>query len=200
MSGLAPMHSKKELQTILKEKYGINKNISQSLATEDCQQVLAILQREPSTIKLVESFAEKNTDLGQRNQYFGRLRNNAEKKLQKLQSEYQQLENQIASMEQAKIGLIDRKEIITKETQVLEADIKRLSAEKKILAGKVQTLTTHNDELVEANMQLKKDNKELKNVVDQIRLRLARDTKMLLQYEDSEIRKALIRMFRWTLG
>ena len=49
-------------------------------------------------------------------------------------------------------------------------------------------------------MQLKKDNKELKNVVDQIRLRLARDTKMLLQYEDSEIRKALIRMFRWTLG
>ena len=154
MSGPAPMHSKKELQTILKEKYGINKNISQSLATEDCQQVLAILQREPSTIKLVESFAEKNTDLGQRNQYFGRLRNNAEKKLQKLQSEYQQLENQIASLEQSKIGLIDRKEIITKETQVLEADIKRLSAEKKILAGIVQPLTTHNDELVEANMQL----------------------------------------------
>ena len=48
--------------------------------------------------------------------------------------------------------------------------------------------------------QLKKDNKELKNVVDQIRLRLAHDTKMLLQYEDSEIRKALIRLFRWTLG
>jgi hypothetical protein len=54
--------------------------------------------------------------------------------------------------------------------------------------------------LTEANTQLKKDNKDLKNIVDQIRLRLARDTKELLEYEDNEIRKALIRLFRWTLG
>ena len=194
------MPSKKELQTILKDKYGINKNISQSLAVEDCEQVLAILQQEPSTVKLVDSFAEKNTDLSKNNRHFGLLRTNAEKKFQKLQSEYQQLETQIAAMEQAKKGLIDRKQIIAKETQNLEAEIKRLSAEKQHLSSKVQTLTTYNDELVEANTQLKKDNKELKNVVDQIRLRLARDTKMLLQYEDSEIRKALIRLFRWTLG
>lgn len=194
------MPSKKELQTILKEKYGINKNISQSLTTQDCEQLLSTLQKEPSTVKLVESFAEKNGNLGQRNQHFGLLRTNAEKKFQKLQSEYQQIETQIAEIEQAKVGLIDRKETITAETQTLEADIQRLSAEKQQLNIKVQTLTTHNDELVEANMQLKKDNKELKNIVDQIRLRLARDTKMLLQYEDSEIRKALIRLFRWTLG
>lgn len=194
------MPSKKELQTILKEKYGINKNISQSLATADCEQLLAALKREPSTVKLVESFAEKNTDLGQRNQYFGRLRNNAEKKFEKLQSEYQQFESQITAMEKAKADLIARKEALTKENQVLNADVKRLDAEKKHLAVKTQTLTTHNDELVEANTQLKKDNKDLKNYVDQIRLRLARDTKMLLQYEDSEIRKAMIRLFRWTLG
>ena len=194
------MPSKKELQTVLKEKYGINKNISQSLATADCEQRLVTLQREPSTVKLVESFAEKNTDLGRNNQHYGLLRKNAEKKFEKLQSEYQQLESQIAAMEQAKAGLMDRKQTITKETQALEADIKRLSAEKQHLAVKVQTLTVHNDELTTANTQLKKDNKELKNIVDQIRLRLARDTKMLLQYEDSEIRKALIRLFRWTLG
>ena len=72
--------------------------------------------------------------------------------------------------------------------------------ENKTLSSKVQTLSTQNDELVDANEQLKKDNKDLKNIVDQIRLRLARDTKMLLEYEDSEIRKALIRLFRWTLG
>ena len=205
---------KTELQTILKEKYGINKNISQSLAAEDCEQVLAILQNEPSTVKLVELFAEKNNYLGRINQHFGLLRNNAEKKLQKLQSEYQQLKTQITTIEKAKGGLIDQKQTITAETQALQADIKRLSAEKQHLAVKVQTLSTHNDELVKANtqlkkdngelvkthMQLKQDNKELKNVVDQIRLRLARDTKMLLQYEDSEIRKALIRLFRWTLG
>jgi hypothetical protein len=64
----------------------------------------------------------------------------------------------------------------------------------------VQTIVTEKDELAEANNQLKRDNKELKNIVDQIRLRLARDTKMLLQYEDSELRKAVIRLFRWTLG
>ncbi|MGD1857266.1 MAG: hypothetical protein ACFB2W_23780 [Leptolyngbyaceae cyanobacterium] len=194
------MPSKKELQTVLKEKYGINKNISQSLATADCEQLLATLQREPSTVKLVESFAEKNTDLGQRNQYFGRLRNNAEKKFQTLKLEYEQFEDQITAMEQAKQKLANRIQTITKETRVLEAERKRLSAEKQHLASKVQTLATHNDELVDANTQLKKDNKELKNVVDQIRLRLARDTKMLLQYEDSEIRKAMIRLFRWTLG
>ncbi|MEL6229447.1 MAG: hypothetical protein AAFR24_06000 [Cyanobacteria bacterium J06627_3] len=194
------MPSKKELQTILKEKYGINKNISQSLATEDCEQLLTTLKNQPSAVKLVESFSEKNVDLGRRNQHFGLLRTNAEKKLQKLQSEYQQLENQIEAIEQAKVTLVDRKENITKETQVLKADIKRLSAEKQHLASKVQVLTTNNDELAAANTQLKKDNKELKNVVDQIRLRLARDTKMLLQYEDSEIRKAMIRLFRWTLG
>lgn len=37
------MPSKSELQTILKEKYGINKNISQSLALEDCENLLAVL-------------------------------------------------------------------------------------------------------------------------------------------------------------
>ena len=194
------MHSKKELQTILKEKYGINKNISQSLAVEDCEQVLTILRQEPSTVKLVESYAEKNTDLGRNNQHYGLLRKNAEKKLQKLRSEYQQFESQITAIEKANADLIVRKEKLTRENQALNADIKRLDAEKQHLAVKTQTLTIHNDELVEANMQLKKDNKELKNVVDQIRLRLARDTKMLLQYEDSEIRKALIRLFRWTLG
>ena len=194
------MRSKKELQTLLKEKYGINKNISQALAAEDCEQVLATLQREPSTLKLVESFADKNTHLGRNNQHFGLLRSNAEKKLQKLQSEYQQIETQVAAVEKARKELIERRALIEKENKLLQADITRLSSEKTHLTSKVQTLTTHNDELVEANTQLKKDNKELKNVVDQIRLRLARDTKMLLQYEDSEIRKALIRLFRWTLG
>jgi len=90
--------------------------------------------------------------------------------------------------------------VLLKEQQALENQINELTADNKNLSLKVQTLITRNDELSEANDRLKRDNKELKNVVDQIRLRLARDTKMLLQYEDSEIRKALIRLFRWTLG
>lgn len=194
------MPSKKELQAILHDRYGINKNISQVLGTEDCEQLLATLQTQPSTVRLVESYASKNSELGKNNQHYGRLRSNAEKKLKTLQSEYQQLESQIVTMEKAKADLSDRKVVIAKETAALEAEIKRLTTEKSLLNSRVQNLTTQNDELVDANTQLKKDNKELKNVVDQIRLRLARDTKMLLQYEDSEIRRALIRLFRWTLG
>ncbi|WP_250565194.1 hypothetical protein [Adonisia turfae] len=194
------MPSKKELQAILQNRYGINKNISQPLDTEDCEQLLATLQSQPSAVKLVDSYASKNSELGKNNRYYGQLRSNAEKKLKKIQSEYQELEVQIAMVEKAKANLSERKQIITKETAALEADVKRLTAEKLHLNSKVQTLTTQNDELFEANAQLKKDNKELKNIVDHIRLRLARDTKMLLQYEDSEIRKALIRLFRWTLG
>ena len=200
MSAVLQSAPKEELQTILKEKYGINKNISQSLAAEECEQLMITLQREVSMVKIVQSFVEKNTNLERRNQHFGLLRINTEKKLQKLQSEYQQLKIQINSMEKSEAGLSDQTQVVTAETTALQTDVKRLSTEKQFLSNKIQTLITHNDELVEANTQLKKDNKELKNVVDQIRLRLARDVKMLLQYEDSEIRKALIRLFRWTLG
>jgi predicted RNase H-like nuclease (RuvC/YqgF family) len=66
--------------------------------------------------------------------------------------------------------------------------------------AKVETLTSQNTELTGANEQLKKDNKDLKNIVDQIKLQLARDTKALLQYEDNQIRRAVIKLFRWTLG
>lgn len=222
------MPSKKELQSILRERYGINKNVSQALDTEDCEQILMTLQRDPSAARLVSAFAEKNADLGKRNQHFGRLRSNAESKLQAseksyqqlsarsarmeqakveaeqklqvLQADYRQLTSQVAQMEQVKLGLEDRKSVITGETKTLEAEISRLQSEKQNLTSRVQTLTTQNDELSDANAQLKKDNKDLKNLVDQIRLRLARDTKALLQYEDNEIRKAMIRLFRWTLG
>ena len=194
------MASKKELQNILKEKYGINKNISQPLDTENCEQLLAILQSQPSAAKLVNCFVSKNSALSQNNRNFSQLRSQAEKKLQSLQAEYTQLEKSITDLEQSKGKLDSRKQQLSQEHQALEAEISKLSAQNQTMAAKVQTLTLQNDDLIQANDQLKKDNKELKNIVDQIRLRLARDTKKLLQYEDSEIRKALIRLFRWTLG
>ncbi|HEY9833975.1 MAG TPA: hypothetical protein V6D26_25715, partial [Stenomitos sp.] len=55
-------------------------------------------------------------------------------------------------------------------------------------------------ELSQVNEELKKDNKDLKNIIDAIKLRLAIDVKSLLRYEDSEIRKALIKLFNSTLG
>lgn len=187
------MPTKGTLQDTLKATYGINKNITQSLSAVECEELLTLLQDQESANKLVQSFIVKNEELSQNNRNFGQQRSQAQKKLKSLQIENEKLEKDITALQ-------DRRGRLSQEQQELEEQIKQLSEQNKTLSGKVQTLTTHNDELVDANEQLKKDNKDLKNIVDQIRLRLARDTKMLLEYEDSEIRKALIRLFRWTLG
>lgn len=194
------MTLKSQLQTVLKENYGINKNVTQSLSLEDCENLLMLLKNYPSAEKLVQSFVEKNDALSQNNRYYGQRRSQAEKKLEQLQAEYQQTQKSIDELEKANKELQGRKGFLSAEQQQLKAQAEHLASENQSLSSKIQTLTTKNDELVEANDQLKRDNKELKNIVDQIRLRLARDTKMLLQYEDSELRKAMIRLFRWTLG
>ncbi|ASC69491.1 hypothetical protein XM38_004180 [Halomicronema hongdechloris C2206] len=194
------MPSKSQLQATLKEKYGINKNITQRLSAADCENLLNLLDTQSSAERLVEVFVDKNNELSNNNRYFGQRRSQAEKKFERLQAEHHQLQKSIAELEAKNNNLGERKQGLFEEQQALEAEINKLTSENRNLSVKVQSLTTHNDELVTANDQLKKDNKELKNIVDQIRLRLARDTKLLLQYEDSEIRKALIRLFRWTLG
>ncbi|NEP63849.1 MAG: hypothetical protein F6K31_44320 [Symploca sp. SIO2G7] len=194
------MPTKNDFQDTLKEKYSINKNITQPLSAVECEEFLALLESKPSAIKLVESFVAKNEELSRNNRNYGQQRSQVQKKLKSLQVEHEKLEKEIKELETSNGSLGDRKSQLSQEHQELEAQIQQLSSENKTLSSKVQSLTTHNDELVDANEKLKKDNKDLKNVVDQIRLRLARDTKMLMQYEDSEIRKALIRLFRWTLG
>ncbi len=194
------MVTKDELQNALKEKFSINKNISQPLSKEECERLLDLLYNEPSATKLVSSYADKNSSLGRNNATYGRARSQAEHKFEVLQAEHLKLEKSIEFIEQAKTILENKKRLLEEEQKKLEAEVQGLSSKNKSLASKVQTLTTQNDELTVANTQLKKDNKDLKNIVDQIKLRLAKDTKMLLQYEDSEIRKAVIRLFRWTLG
>jgi chromosome segregation ATPase len=187
------MASKVELQNILKVKYGINKNISQPLSLDECERMLDLLEREPSAIKLIESFAQKNGILGRNNATFGRQRSLAENRLEALTQDYQELESSVQALEASSAALTNRKQQLEQEQQKLEVEVETLAATNRILDNKVEELTTAND-------RLKRDNKDLKNIVDAIRLRLARDTQELLKYEDSEIRKALIRLFRWTLG
>jgi len=194
------MPTKTALQDTLKEKYSINKNITQPLSVVECEEFLALLDSQPSAIKIVESFIAKNEELSRNNRNYGQQRSQAQKKLKSLQVEHEKLEKEIKELEKSNGSLGDRKSQLSQEHQELAAQVQQLSSENEVLSSKVQSLTTHNDELVDANEKLKKDNKDLKNIVDQIRLRLARDTKMLLQYEDSEIRKVLIRLFQWTLG
>lgn len=194
------MASKDELQNILKDKYGINKNVSQALNKDECERLLIILGSESSAARLIESFVEKNSSLSTNNALFGRMRNKAEKRLETLQAEYSALEEAIKDIEASKLTLETKKKQLEIDRAKLETEVTNLSSEITTLGSKVKKLNTENTELIGANEQLKKDNKDLKNLVDAIRLRLAKDTKRLLQYEDSEIRKALIRLFKWTLG
>lgn len=194
------MPSKSQLQTILKDKYGINKNITQSLAFEDCESLLLALQNQPETVKLVEALVDKNDELSKNNRFYGQRRSQAEKRLEKLKSENQQLEQSIADLEERNRSLSGRKGDLFEEQSALEAQVKTLTEQNQRLNIRVDHLSSDNEKLIEANDELKRDNKELKNLVDQIRLRLARDMNTLLQYEDSELRKAMIRLLRWTLG
>ncbi|WP_138500048.1 hypothetical protein [Nostoc sp. PA-18-2419] len=86
------------------------------------------------------------------------------------------------------------------QNEKYETDIKSLTDTNRVLEMKMNKITAQNKELIQVNEQLKKDNKVLKNLIDEIRLKLAINTKKLLQYEDSEIRQALIIMFKSTLG
>ncbi len=194
------MASKDELQTVLKSKYGINKNISQPLNLEECTRLLYVLDSEVGAAKLVESFAQKNSTLGGKNSYYSRIHNQAKRKLESVEAEYRELEDSIKYLEESKTTLESKKQQLEQEKKNLESEIQNLSSSNINLATKVDDLTSSNAELFEANDQLKKDNKSLKNIVDAIRLRLARDTNELLKYEDNEIRKALIKLFKWTLG
>jgi chromosome segregation ATPase len=194
------MASKDELQTVLKSKYGINKDISKPLNLEECQRLLDLLDSETGAVKLVESFAQKNTQLGDSSRQHGSRRSSAERKLESVKAEYRELEDSIRQIEASKITLETKKQQLEKEKKTLESQIQHLSSENLTMATRVDALASNNNELLEANDQLKKDNKSLKNIVDAIRLRLARDTNELLKYEDNEIRKALIKLFKWTLG
>lgn len=194
------MTSKDELQTVLKSKYSINKNISQPLTLEECTRLLYLLEHEVGAAKLVESFAQKNSTLGDNNRIYGRMREHSERKLESVKAEYLELEDSIKKLEESKTTLESKRQQLEQEKKNLESEIQNLSSDNLNLSTKVDQLTSNNNELLEANDELKKDNKSLKNIVDAIRLRLARDTNELLKYEDNELRKALIRLFKWTLG
>lgn len=93
------------------------------------------------------------------------------------------------------------------EVRSLTLANEQLKKENTALKDKLQDLTSFNKDLDAKlkksnliNEQLKKDNKDLKNVVDAIKLKLAVEVNQLLKYEDSEIRKALIKLFKSTLG
>jgi hypothetical protein len=89
-----------------------------------------------------------------------------------------------------------QKGMVTKKTK----EVEQRDKEKNSLEAETKALVSKNSELVKANDVLKKDNKQLANLVHQIKLKLAKDINKLMQYEDSEIRKALAKWFKSTQG
>ena len=84
-----------------------------------------------------------------------------------------------------------QKGIVTKRSKELSLTVD----ENKELQNKTNFLNSKNNELTQVNEELQKDNKALKNIVDQIRLKLALDMKQLVKFEDSEIRKELMKWY-----
>jgi chromosome segregation ATPase len=99
-----------------------------------------------------------------------------------------------------KIELLKVKDELGKDKNELEKIQERIEKDKIELSRVNQQLKKDKTELSKVNEELKKDNKDLKNILDAIKLRLAIDVKNLLRYEDSEIRKALIKWYKSTLG
>lgn len=118
-------------------------------------------------------------------------------------------------LQAAQKGLVTRKqkELTEKEAkihdlvkQIIDLKENAPSAEFIQLQAKLQALESDRDEILaskdklkKVNEQLIKDNRDLRNIVDHIKLKLARDMKSLMRYEDSEIRRAVIRLFKQTL-
>ena len=81
-----------------------------------------------------------------------------------------------------------------------ESSQSKFTPQIKKLSERNKELSDQNKELSKANRALKKDNKDLKNITDAIKLRLAQETKQLLQLKNSQIKKGLVKLLNSVLG
>ena len=123
-----------------------------------------------------------------------------ETKVNSLAFENSELSQVNENLKKDKIELIKVKEELGKDKNELARIKEELEKDKTELSKVNSQLKKDKTELSKVNEELKKDNKDLKNILDAIKLRLAIDLKNLLRYEDSEIRKALIKWYKSTLG
>lgn len=97
----------------------------------------------------------------------------------------------------AQKGMVTRK---AKEINLKASENQDLQNQTKILDSENINLAQTNQKLTQVKDQLEQDNRRLKNLVDAIRLRITIDGGKLLQYEDSEIRRALSKWFKGMQG
>ncbi len=182
-------------QSLLKEKYGINKNVSNVLSRAELEALWQKLEHESEFHKLIQSLIRKNQELANNNKQLGGARWRAERSLSQLQGNYKTLKVSYRDLEQ-QLTAMDAQTPSSAPPQELGPLLKTNQA----LTQKLEKLESTNQDLKAVNDELKKDNKDLKTIVDKVRLDLARRTRELLTYEDHELRKAMVRMFKGILG
>ncbi len=99
--------------------------------------------------------------------------------------------------QQAK-GADDTKE--TEKITQLQQQVQQHKDRADGLAKQVEELNTNNQLFIKVNAELKQDNKYLKNLVDAIRLQIVKETRGLLNYQDSELRQAVMKLYKLTRG
>jgi hypothetical protein len=196
------MAVKAELQNILKERYGINKNISQPLSALECQQLIRLLSSETGVAKVVESFIDKNKELVTKNQQLGKRNVKLVEKVEVEQEKATVLQNELKL---ARMELQNRQGGVSSipnpsEESGIDNQVPVLTDRLKMLEREMNTLASDNKKLVEVNDDLKKDNNEMKNIVDAIRLRFSLEVEQVLESDNNGIRKAITQMYRSVLG
>lgn len=108
-------------------------------------------------------------------------------------------------LQAAQKGMVTKK---NKEIQQYIVEIEQLTKKISTASGEetvelnkqIIELKTKICKLVETNDSLMKDNKNLKNIVDEIRLKITQEFKHLLQLQDSDLKKGLVKLLKSTLG
>lgn len=82
----------------LKQIYGINKNISNSLSKKQKQELLLLLESNETVLNVTRSFVTKNNELAKNNRQFGRQREAAKRNLVDEQERNNDLNNQVSQL------------------------------------------------------------------------------------------------------
>ena len=106
----------------LKEIYGINKNISNSLTEEQKKDLFFLLENNETVLTLTQSFVSKNNELANNNRKYGRQRETAKRNLvdeqernNELNTEVSQLKYELKELRVQLVNVLDSfQEMLTK--------------------------------------------------------------------------------------
>ena len=87
-----------DIATKLKEIYGINKNISNSLTLEQKKELFFLLENNETVLTLTQSFVAKNNELANNNRKYGRQRETAKRNLVDEQEKNSELNTEVSQL------------------------------------------------------------------------------------------------------